>query len=107
MKRCQPLKNNFYDVLFSSRSVKKSEKKSEDKVPERAESTVHKKCNFFASHDLQERANVSWKKLPSLTHMETKRVIICFMVSNCFFHRLEESQCQGLRFNISKFSRKS
>lgn len=106
MKRCQPLKNNFYDVLFSTRSVKKSEKKSEDKVPKRAESDLHKKCNFFASHDLQERANVSWKKSP-LTHMETKRVIICFMVSNCFFHCLEASQCQGLRFNISKCSRES
>lgn len=61
VKRCQPLKNNFYDVHFQL-GVKKMAK-AEDKVPERPKSVIHKKCNgihvlshfFVSSHDSSAR----------------------------------------------------
>lgn len=52
VKRCQALKNNFYDVPFFQLEVRERVRaKMEDKVPERAKSVIHKKvCNTSHEH---------------------------------------------------------
>jgi hypothetical protein len=92
VKRCQPLKNNFYDVLLRL-SVKKWRKCVEGERAAGRQSTGKAKGASFIKSVTEfmcfsaEFARLECgEKLPSLTHMETlKRVIICLMISKCHF----------------------
>lgn len=76
VQRCQPLENNFYDVLLFNSRRAGAERKTKCRWGQRA--SLIKSVTFSTEQVSRACELQARKKLPSLTHMESfQRVIIC------------------------------